>query len=516
MIEHSAVAVARGAPAPARRLAARRRRGRGRAGAPRAAAGLAAGPRRPSAPGPRSPASLWPDSTDERALASLRRAVLQCQQRCPGLLDAARLTVALDPGVAGGRGRPAAGRGADPAADDRRAWPRAARRPARRRAAARLVRRLGRGGACAARAAARRGAGADRAARRWNGATSRWRSTRPAAAIAIEPLRESAARGVDQGPPGHGTTRRARCTSSGATARCWTRSSASHRPPGSGPWSSRRRTHHAARRRAAPRSRCRASGWRRSRSRPHAGHLPVGLSRSGWPGSRRAGEAGERRTPCGCRTSSVPPGSPWPWPSRSRWRGPDPPCSGHHGPGRADGARQPSCRHGGLRIRGRTAAGPDRPGEARRLRRRVRRVRRPRDAAAGRGAARRARPRRPPRRTPCRRPGRGRSPGRRRRPRSRDLPVVGDVRLGARQVSGEVQVATPVADVAEDEASGAADHDGRAGGRDAVAGADPVHAAQPHSRPHATTPSPTSRPSPSPSPTGTPTDPGTVAPTPVG
>ena len=43
--------------------------------------------------------TLWPDSTDERALASLRRAVLQCQQRCPGLLEATRLTIALAPGV---------------------------------------------------------------------------------------------------------------------------------------------------------------------------------------------------------------------------------------------------------------------------------------------------------------------------------------------------------------------------------------------------------------------------------
>ena len=43
--------------------------------------------------------TLWPDSTDQRALASLRRAVLQCQQRSPGLLEATRLTLALAPGV---------------------------------------------------------------------------------------------------------------------------------------------------------------------------------------------------------------------------------------------------------------------------------------------------------------------------------------------------------------------------------------------------------------------------------
>lgn len=43
--------------------------------------------------------TLWPDSTDQRALASLRRAVLQCQQRCPGLLAASRLTISLAPGV---------------------------------------------------------------------------------------------------------------------------------------------------------------------------------------------------------------------------------------------------------------------------------------------------------------------------------------------------------------------------------------------------------------------------------
>ena len=41
-------------------------------------------------------AALWPDSTDERALASLRRAVLLCVRRCPGLLDARRATIALD------------------------------------------------------------------------------------------------------------------------------------------------------------------------------------------------------------------------------------------------------------------------------------------------------------------------------------------------------------------------------------------------------------------------------------
>ena len=43
--------------------------------------------------------ALWPDSTDQRALASLRRAVLECQRRCPGLLEAGRLTIALAPGV---------------------------------------------------------------------------------------------------------------------------------------------------------------------------------------------------------------------------------------------------------------------------------------------------------------------------------------------------------------------------------------------------------------------------------
>ena len=36
--------------------------------------------------------TLWPDSTDERGLASLRRAVLHCQRGCPGLLEAERLT----------------------------------------------------------------------------------------------------------------------------------------------------------------------------------------------------------------------------------------------------------------------------------------------------------------------------------------------------------------------------------------------------------------------------------------
>ena len=43
--------------------------------------------------------SLWPESTDARALASLRRAVLQTQQRCPGLLQADRLSIGLDADV---------------------------------------------------------------------------------------------------------------------------------------------------------------------------------------------------------------------------------------------------------------------------------------------------------------------------------------------------------------------------------------------------------------------------------
>ncbi|GAA1958719.1 hypothetical protein GCM10009798_17950 [Nocardioides panacihumi] len=42
---------------------------------------------------------LWPDSTDDRALASLRRAVRQTQERCPGLLQADRLSIGLDADV---------------------------------------------------------------------------------------------------------------------------------------------------------------------------------------------------------------------------------------------------------------------------------------------------------------------------------------------------------------------------------------------------------------------------------
>jgi DNA-binding SARP family transcriptional activator len=42
---------------------------------------------------------LWPDSTDEHALGSLRRAVRQCRTKSPDVLVADRLTVALDPGV---------------------------------------------------------------------------------------------------------------------------------------------------------------------------------------------------------------------------------------------------------------------------------------------------------------------------------------------------------------------------------------------------------------------------------
>ena len=43
--------------------------------------------------------ALWPESTDEHALGSLRRAVRQCRTRSSGVLVADRLTVALDPGV---------------------------------------------------------------------------------------------------------------------------------------------------------------------------------------------------------------------------------------------------------------------------------------------------------------------------------------------------------------------------------------------------------------------------------
>lgn len=42
---------------------------------------------------------LWPESTDARALASLRRAVLQTQERSPGLLRADRTDLGLDPAV---------------------------------------------------------------------------------------------------------------------------------------------------------------------------------------------------------------------------------------------------------------------------------------------------------------------------------------------------------------------------------------------------------------------------------
>lgn len=42
---------------------------------------------------------LWPESTDARALASLRRAVLQTQNRIPGLLQADRLTIGLSDDV---------------------------------------------------------------------------------------------------------------------------------------------------------------------------------------------------------------------------------------------------------------------------------------------------------------------------------------------------------------------------------------------------------------------------------
>lgn len=43
--------------------------------------------------------TLWPESTDTRALASLRRALLLTQQRSPGLLCADRSSIGLDPSV---------------------------------------------------------------------------------------------------------------------------------------------------------------------------------------------------------------------------------------------------------------------------------------------------------------------------------------------------------------------------------------------------------------------------------
>lgn len=42
---------------------------------------------------------LWPDTTDSRALASLRRAVLHTQRRVPGLLHSDRTTIGLEPDV---------------------------------------------------------------------------------------------------------------------------------------------------------------------------------------------------------------------------------------------------------------------------------------------------------------------------------------------------------------------------------------------------------------------------------
>ena len=42
---------------------------------------------------------LWPDSSDERALASLRRAVMQAQHARPGLLHAGCAFVGLDPAI---------------------------------------------------------------------------------------------------------------------------------------------------------------------------------------------------------------------------------------------------------------------------------------------------------------------------------------------------------------------------------------------------------------------------------
>jgi DNA-binding SARP family transcriptional activator len=44
--------------------------------------------------------TLWPDTTDERALTSLRAAVLRVRRAAPGLVDARRTTLALAPDVA--------------------------------------------------------------------------------------------------------------------------------------------------------------------------------------------------------------------------------------------------------------------------------------------------------------------------------------------------------------------------------------------------------------------------------
>jgi DNA-binding SARP family transcriptional activator len=54
-----------------------------------------------AAPGTRAQVAsmLWPDSTDEHALGSLRRAVWQCQRKCPGLLSPGRSTLTLAPEI---------------------------------------------------------------------------------------------------------------------------------------------------------------------------------------------------------------------------------------------------------------------------------------------------------------------------------------------------------------------------------------------------------------------------------
>ncbi|WP_374456879.1 BTAD domain-containing putative transcriptional regulator [Nocardioides sp.] len=54
-----------------------------------------------AAPGTRAQVAsmLWPDSTDEHALGSLRRAVWHCQRKCPGLLSPGRSTLTLAPEI---------------------------------------------------------------------------------------------------------------------------------------------------------------------------------------------------------------------------------------------------------------------------------------------------------------------------------------------------------------------------------------------------------------------------------
>ena len=375
-----------------------------------------------------------------------------------------------------------------------------------------------------ARAAAGRGPRARRAARAATRATSRWPSTRPGSASEIEPLREPPRELAIRAHLGRGDVAGARARAPALRAPCWRTSSASRRPTGSGPASSRRSTPPRRSTLPAPRpSRVppaahavdppteATAGCRRHLARwtPRRVARQAAVRQRRTPGGGGTRGRGGRRT--GRRRSSVALTRTRPPPQATERPAGDRPAD-RVAPVDPAPARQPS---------------PDRPRAARR---------RPPTASAafavrasrcpaevrlvvrGRG--------RPARRTPPRGAGPRTgvtssstasipAPTRGRRPSATAAPV-----------SGEVSVTPP------------ADEEAAARGR-AVGQRDTRRHAGDVARPEPPRPRPTPAPTPTPrrpshaepdaaprvrrrarprrtSPTGTPTDPGTVAPTPVG